>query len=155
MKLYRNNEQPAESHITIWQMFASVVAGGVLNRVQNASQLFGHYAVQATPALNDQWKHPVYLKKGTYEARMIYVKATNGGAIDVWLDNALYSGDQVVIGTIDTWANPGTFSHIYSATISIPRDAFWTLWGLVSGKNASSGGYSINVTSFHFWRTGD
>lgn len=144
---------PAESHIQIWHMYAEVVAGNALARTNNASQLFGHYVSQSAAAQHDHVAHPLYLKAGTWELRMLYLSAPSGAQCALTL-----TGEEDLIqhfgATVEMWANPGVFSLIYSTSLTLPRDQLYRLRGRATTKNAASGGYQMNITSFNLWRTG-
>lgn len=144
---------PGESHLTIWHIYAEIVLGGAILRSLSASQLFGFYAFQNPHALNDQWKHYVYLDKGAWRLRMLYARATNGGQI---LINIVTSdGLHTAYGQmIDCYSGSPLYSQIFQDDFIVEVPGKYEVYGQVSGHHASSNGYAVPITAFSLWRYG-
>jgi len=144
---------PGESHLDIWHMFAEVVLGGAITRTIHTAQAFNHYAAQATPALNDQWRHYVYLDKGSYRFRMVYEKFQSCG--QVLINIITPDAQHTAFGeTIDFYAASAIYNNVFSADFVVDFAGRYEVYGQVTGKHASATGYNIPITSIHLWRYG-
>ncbi len=136
-----------EGHITISPyLYDSVVQGTWIIAV-NTSQCMNYQFYNSSGGDGDGLTHKVFLTAGTYTFGYLGSRSTNRGILDLTIDGSS-------AGTIDTYDAGGGYNYEDTITgISVATSGVKDVVIKVNGKNASSSGYVLVVTSSALWRT--
>ena len=145
MPTTRSDMNHLQTRLTLWHAFALAPGGVTLNTVINNNQLFGHYAQQASALVSDYFYHIVWLKKGQYSYRGLWVRELNQAIIDITLEQP---GRGVITSIATGLDMHGSFllNQFYTVSFSVPRPGKYWLVKSVVGKSATPGGYRVNWT---------
>lgn len=150
-----SQEQPSETRIELWHFHAIIVAGAAFLVATNASQLFNFLCNQNPQAVNDTWRHPVYLKRGTYTLDLLGVKGSGSGILTLTIE----SNNQnlpTYSNTFDFYSAGTIFnSRFQDAAVTITQDDLYSVKGVMNTKNAASVGYTCFLNLISLYRTGD
>ena len=138
---------PGEGHILLVPHNYDQVVQGTWVFTTDSSQLFGYY-INNSPAVDgDEIDFKCFLAAGTYTLVIEGIIHTIAGIAKVYVDD-------VLVETWDQYNDPVTFKVINKETgIVIPTSGLKTIKWKVDGKNLSSTGYYIFLTSLCFYRT--
>ncbi len=138
--------QAGEGHITFFPFNNHSVVGGTWEFNMTTSQLMNYRYLNTPPVDGDELNFKVFLSAGTYTFKLVGVRDTNKGILELTFDG-------IPKGTIDLY---GTFSWNYQATITgatVSTSGVKDVNLRLNGKNASSSNYSTHLTSLALWRT--
>ncbi len=120
-----------------------------ITRTFQASQSFGLYYNQTTPAQNDEFSFNVFLEAGTYTLSCLGLTANNAG-ITTW------KVDNVAQGTTHDWYTAGTVYDVTKTlTITVVGDGYHVIKGVMASKNGSSASYIWYVTMIDIFPAAD
>lgn len=101
----------------------------------------------AAMANGDNFSLKMFLSKGTYSMRIVYVKISTSGIFDVDID-----GDELV--SVDAYDSGTVYGAVSTTTgITIAASGIKTLTVTLDGKNASSSNYRCSINEIVLWRT--
>lgn len=101
---------------------------------------FCRYASVASPANGDTVEFKFPLKAGNYNLELIYLRRTDSGIVNLYLD-----GSQ--IGTIDAYSSTNSNVNRLILNFSVTTTGIHSFKLVVAGKNASSSGFSFAATA--------
>jgi hypothetical protein len=135
-------------HITLWHNTSLVTAGNALAGVSAPSQYYYWAWLQNVSADADSFTQSFVCASGTYDVYILCRKTANSGKVDWTLDG-------VSIDTAMDFYNAATLNNqiLTIADVSISTPGRHKLQATVNGKNASSGGYDVQITKIHAVRS--
>ena len=125
---------------TMWHDQSKVTNGNAIRKSNNTNQPYGRYADQNTPANGDISENGFYVAAGTYTLKMLIIKETDTGKLDISIDGGS------VIGTIDFYGSLAWGQEVSISSVVISTDGYHKLTMTVNGKNASSSDYHCYIT---------
>jgi hypothetical protein len=144
----RAHEFPGRT--TLFHSNSNVLSGSALTRTIDTAQSFSHYASQGAGSSTDAWTQSTTLRAGTYTIRILGVAGPDRGQL-TFTFNGIPVG-----GTFDLYQPSATNNfELSSSSFSWSSDGYIGIAGTVSGKNASSTGYRIPITTVEIRRTTD
>lgn len=132
----------------LWHWDSTAVAGGAINAVLDASQIFGHYAAQAPGALNDAFTHSCVLAAGLYSVYVHGVQGTGNGILSWYVDD-------VLVATQDWYAGSAVYNVVQTFAAELHSGGYHVLKAVVAAKNASSSGYVLPLTHISWKQASD
>ncbi|HLA37013.1 MAG TPA: hypothetical protein VJZ02_00935, partial [Candidatus Brocadiales bacterium] len=136
-----------EGHLTILPWAYNAIVQGTWAFNVDVNQATANSFYNSTAANLDQLDYKIYLAPGTYSLSLLGLKSSNRGIIDILLDS-------ISVGTMDTYAASTVQNNVASlAGITVSTGGLKTLSVKVNGKNASSTGYYMDISSISLWRT--
>jgi hypothetical protein len=131
-------------HVTLWHNTSLVTAGNALASVSAPSQYYYWAWLQNVSADADSFTQSFVCASGTYDFYILCRKTANSGKVDWTLDG-------VSIDTAMDFYNAATLNNqiLTIADVSISTPGRHKLQATVNGKNASSGGYDVQITKIH------
>lgn len=143
-----------QSKATFNTLFASVIQGGAMAWTTQTASMQNGYASQLTPALLDEFRLPIALRKGSYDLKFVYFRNTDNAQIAFTVLNATPSSGFTIGGTNDLYGT-ALVNQIVSISFTLPYHYDWLIDSSVIGKNASSSGYKVPICHMELIRTGD
>ena len=133
------------AHATMFHMESTVLVGGSIATTLLDLQLYRFAAYQSPANDGDSFMQHIFLKAGSYTFDILGVTASSRPIVDWYIDDVLVIDGQ-------DWYTAAT---VYNALISTPgitidQNGLHTLKAVVNGKNPSSSGYGLRLTSFWF-----
>ena len=125
---------------TMWHDQSKVTNGNAIRKSNNSNQPYGRYADQNAPANGDISENGFYVAAGTYTLKMLIIKETDTGKLDISIDGGS------VIGTIDFYGSLAWGQEVSISSVVISTDGYHKLVMTVNGKNASSSDYHCYIT---------
>ena len=119
-----------------------------ITRILNASQSFGVYYTQSTPAQNDVFSFNVFLEAGTYTLNHL-------GLTGLTLAIVTYKVDEVPQGTLDWYNASSVLDVTKTISIVIPSDGYHIIKGVVATRNVSATNWSWAVTVIDIYPSAD
>lgn len=120
---------------------------GPATLVQTTSTAWGSY-VRLSDAINEYTEYKVWLTQGTYTMSMVSVNGTSGGIATLTIDGGSS------LGTVDTYNGSTTYNNVGTITsINVATTGIHTIRLTAATKNASSGGYNLDVAWIQFRKT--
>jgi len=136
-----------EGHITIMPYAYQSIGQGTWAFGSSASQALYFFYYNGLGVNGDNISYNVYLAAGTYTLRLLILTSTNSGILDVDIDST-------EVASFDQYSSPSVYNVLNSQTgIVIASAGLKTLRLRVDGKNASSSGWVVRVTTISLWRT--
>ncbi len=133
-------------NFTIMPFFQHKVIQGNWN-IGIASYQAMNYYYQNGGVDGDELNYEIFLAAGTYTFRFMGMEHDTRGIFDLTIDG-------IVKGSIDTYNS--SFGENYIASITgatVATSGVADVNVKINGKNASSSGYYLSITSFAMWRT--
>lgn len=142
--------------VTMFSWEADSTAGNALTTVATASQILGGYAQQSPGSLNDERDWLIYLNPGLYKLYSLHI---TGAGAPITTYSLYYSDGTLVqaIGTLDAYTAGSVFNVqalVGGGSFTVPKGDYYTLKGVVTGKNPSSGGFNFLHTKLRLARVG-
>ena len=131
---------------TMWHDASLVTAGNALLRQHSTSDNYFTDSLQNTSANGDTFTHSFFVEAATYTLSVLGVTASGHGKIDWYVDNVLQGA-----GGQDWYSGSVVRNVVQTQSVTVIGDGYHVLKGVVNGKNASSAGYNIILTTF--WLT--
>ena len=131
----------------MWHDQAIVLTGNAISRSIVGSQAFNFYAAQGAGANGNSFNQSFYLQAGNYTLTVLGRTDNASGLIDWYIDGVLVLAGQDWYSSTTTW-NARQSNSTTPGQIAITGSGYHVLKGVVNGKNASSSGYSINLTKY-------
>lgn len=138
-----------------WHDEAVVIYGNALYRSTSVSQRYATYSWQTPPANADAFENGFYLRAGTYDFKVLGITTMAAGKVDWYLkaDGGSY-GSAFETGQ-DWYSNPTVYNVVKTvSSVSVASDGFYTLKGVINGRNASASDYSLILVKYWFTPTG-
>lgn len=136
-------------HIAIMPHAYHSISQGTWTLAINTSQFFnGALNNVSGDADGDRLNYKVYLAAGTYTFNLLTIKGNNRGIVDISLD-----GFSTSEGTIDLYAGSNAYNNIQRIFgIVVSSSGLYDLSLKANGKNGSSSGYVIPISSITLFR---
>ncbi len=134
-----NNISP-KSFFHIWGNTNKTSNGKSWQIINSSSYELGRAAQFTTQSLNDYAEFEQLLKAGSYELTLCFNKNNTGGITTIYCNNAQ-------IGQVDLYNSTTQNNQRYTTTFTISTFGLQTFKIQVTGKNASSNGYLMQISN--------
>jgi len=122
---------------------STVINGNPIEPTVNTAQMLNGVWKQNTSAYQDEFEFQVSLAAGTYNMELFGTKNAGAGIVDITID-----GDYIFQTDFYRATQLNNYSLVQS--VDIVGDGVHTINLKINGKNASSSGYSLNLTYIAF-----
>lgn len=129
---------------TMWHKSADVLAGNALSTTIDTAMAYTHFTAQTAAANGDTFTNSFFVQHGTYYLSVLGNTDPNAGKIDWYVDNVLVLSGQ------DWYAAVGVKNTVqrFITPFTIAADGYHVIKGVINGKNASSGGFKMNLVKY-------
>lgn len=133
----------------MWGEEMTALAGTAVLSAVNTGARYNIYSYQSgyPNAASAGWNF--VCEAGNYTFDVLYMKATQTGIIDFYIDGA-----SIATG-LDTYAAGTTWNQVYTITVNGLAAGLHTFKYIVNGKNAASTAYAFFVTKVSFKQATD
>lgn len=138
---------------TFFQRFAQTT-GWAQTLTINTNQVFGHYMQQTTPAQSQISWFPVYLAKGEYEYRGIYMKQLNSAIVRIELITSTGSLADTIISALDMHG-ASVLNQEASASFTVPSNGLYLLRWYTHSRHAASTSWIACFTAHYIFKMSD
>lgn len=122
---------------------SKVINGNPIEPTVNTAQMLNGSWRQNTSAYQDEFEFEVSLAGGTYDMELFGLKSAGAGIVDITID-----GDYIF--QTDFYRSSSLVNYSLVESVVIVGDGVHTINCKINGKNASSSGYSLNLTYIAF-----
>lgn len=131
--------------VTLWHHEDTILSGtSPFSINMQAGQAYGFATEQNPASINDEFQQSFFIKEGSYGLVMLGRTTAASGQVTWYLDD-------VAIATNQDWYSASATDNVMkSVSVTITGSGRHILRGKITGKNASSSGYRLQITKIFF-----